>query len=596
MKLTKKIVIGILCALTIFTVSSCAFLDFLLSDELYTVTYENYGIGNKPSTLEEVIELPDELPELSEKGYEFLGWYYDETFIIQALPNDLIIQDTTLYACWARKSFTIKFENNGKGETVSDIKGVYVIPSLPELEQNGFDFGGWYYDKDFKNLAKADDEISANTTLYAKWSVSVVTITIYSDAACTPEIMTVPYGEPITVPSALNKEGYDFVCWNTKSTGTGESYKPGDKITEMPKNNHIELYPIFKEKEYVLTFNLNNGQPNVVKSLKYKEEITKIADPVKAGYKFIGWYYLGVPFDFEEAEMLAQNMALEAKYLKEVKVTFISFDETYKTIEGYETEKIEANLTKPTKEGYEFKGWYLDEDFKQEYNLKTFPDEDVNVYAKWEIVDYTVTFNLDNNEEDIVKILHIGDLISQINNPTKDGYKFIGWYLNDEPVDLNSTYMPSKNIIITAKYLKQTEIIFISSNEIINKILGYETEVIKETITTPTKEGYEFNGWYLDSEYTEEYNLTKFQSDNIKVYAKWSPVQYTINFMVDEESIKELSSIYDQEVFAINCEVDKTGYEFVGWNTNDDGSGQTYLVNESLKNISTSNVNLYANK
>ena len=36
-----------------------------------------------------------------EKGYEFGGWYYDETFILEALPNDLVIKDTTLYALYA---------------------------------------------------------------------------------------------------------------------------------------------------------------------------------------------------------------------------------------------------------------------------------------------------------------------------------------------------------------------------------------------------------------------------------------------------------------------------------------------------------------
>ena len=154
MKLTKKLLIGILCAITMLTVSSCAFLDFLLSDELYTVTYENYDIGQKPSNLEEVIELPDELPQLKQKGYEFLGWYYDETFILEALPNDLIIKDTTLYACWAKEYYTLKFNNNGKGESISSIKEIYKIPELPQLEQEGFSFVGWYYDANFNTPAK----------------------------------------------------------------------------------------------------------------------------------------------------------------------------------------------------------------------------------------------------------------------------------------------------------------------------------------------------------------------------------------------------------------------------------------------------------
>lgn len=594
MKLTKKLLIGILCAITMLTVSSCAFLDFLLSDELYTVTYENYDIGQKPSNLEEVIELPDELPQLKQKGYEFLGWYYDETFILEALPNDLIIKDTTLYACWAKEYYTLKFNNNGKGESISSIKEIYKIPELPQLEQEGFSFVGWYYDANFNTPAKKDDEIFADTTLYAKWEVSNVTVNIYSYISCVPEVMEVPYGQPIEVPGAPNREGYEFVCWNTKSDGTGKSYKPGDKITEIPISKYIDLYSIWKQKEYVLTYNLNNGQQNVVKAVKYGEKITKIEDPVKEGHKFIGWYYLGEAFNFDDAKMPSKNIALEAKYLKEVNITFISFGETYKTIQGYETKEINENITNLSKEGYTFGGWYLDQEFKQEYNLKTFPDEDVNVYAKWEIIEYTVTFNLDNNEEDIVKTLHYGDLISQITNPVKEGYKFVGWYLNDQAVDLNNTHMPSKNIIITAKYLKQIEIIFISSNEIVDKLVGYETEEIVGNVNVPTREGYSFEGWYLDAECTQEYNLTKFQSDNVKVYAKWSPIEYKISFIAEEELIKELTAVYNQDIFAVDCDIQKQGHEFVGWNTKQDGTGKTYLINESLKNISTTNIQLYA--
>ena len=158
-------------------------------------------------------------------------------------------------------------------------------------------------------------------------------------------------------------------------------------------------------------------------------------------------------------------------------------------------------------------------------------------------------------------------------------------YLKDEFVDLNNTYMPSQNIIITAKYLKQTGIIFISSNEIVDQIVGYETEEIKEDIIEPTKNGYTFEGWYLDQNFKQEFNLTKYQSDNVKVYAKWSPIEYKISFIAEEELIKELKAVYDQDIFAVNCDIQKQGHEFVGWNTKEDGTGKTYLVNESLKNI-----------
>ena len=41
-------------------------------------------------------------------------------------------------------------------------------------------------------------------------------------------------------------------------------------------------------------------------------------------------------------------------------------------------------LPVPTKEGYEFKGWYLDSEFATEYNFSTPVTSDLVIYAKWE--------------------------------------------------------------------------------------------------------------------------------------------------------------------------------------------------------------------
>ena len=269
MKLTKKLLIGILCAITMLTVSSCAFLDFLLSDELYTVTYENYDIGQKPSNLEEVIELPDELPQLKQKGYEFLGWYYDETFILEALPNDLIIKDTILYACWAKEYYTLKFNNNGKGDTVSNKTEIYKIPQLPVLSEEGYEFGGWYYDTQLTKPATENEEIFNDTTLYAKWTFIENTIYVYHYTGSNTQMIKTSYGKEIQLPSAPIREGYEFIGWNTKEDGTGKSYKPGEKVTELSTGKDISIYGQWKANEYVLTYNLNNGQQNVVKSLKF---------------------------------------------------------------------------------------------------------------------------------------------------------------------------------------------------------------------------------------------------------------------------------------------------------------------------------------
>lgn len=83
----------------------------------------------------------------------------------------------------------------------------------------------------------------------------------------------------------------------------------------------------------------------------------------------------------------------------------------------------------PVKEGYTFVGWYYDEDFTQPYIEGTPIYEDTQLYAKFEINKYTVTFNLNGGE------LVSGDLIQTVEYGnsavapvvTREGYNFVGW-------------------------------------------------------------------------------------------------------------------------------------------------------------------------
>ena len=131
-------------------------------------------------------------------------------------------------------------------KSISSIKEIYKIPELPQLEQEGFSFVGWYYDANFNTPAKKDDEIFADTTLYAKWEVSNVTVNIYSYISCVPEVMEVPYGQPIEVPGAPNREGYEFIGWQYEigslEDAQGEQFAGSFKIDETTEEPLLSFY------------------------------------------------------------------------------------------------------------------------------------------------------------------------------------------------------------------------------------------------------------------------------------------------------------------------------------------------------------------
>ena len=90
-------------------------------------------------------------------------------------------------------------------------------------------------------------------------------------------------------------------------------------------------------------------------------------------------------------------------------------------------------ITAPTKEGYNFAGWYLDEEFTQEADLTTYvPTADTTVYAKWTIETYDVRF--EENGGTTVQDLTVdyGTPVTLPAAPTKEGYDFVKWYLDEE--------------------------------------------------------------------------------------------------------------------------------------------------------------------
>ena len=101
-----------------------------------------------------------------------------------------------------------------------------------------------------------------------------------------------------------------------------------------------------------------------------------------------------------------------------------------------------------------------------------------------------------------------GDKIQCSSEPLKEGYIFIGWYLDGDFCDLDS-YTVSKNIKLVAKWEKGFKITFdsVGGTKIDDLLLSVNDGIInlsnEEFITK--KEGYEFLGWYFNDK--KVYNL-----------------------------------------------------------------------------------------
>ena len=199
------------------------------------------------------------------------------------------------------------------------------------------------------------------------------------------------------------------------------------------------------------------------KEVKVKdgEKLTKPADPTKEGYKFLGWFVGDKEFNFDTPITEELNgIKIEARFEK---IDTPTPEEKFWTVtlDGNEVKvKDGEKLTKPadpTKEGYKFLGWFVGD---KEFNFDTPITEELNgikIEARFEKIDtptpeekfWTVT--LDGNE---VKVKD-GEKLTKPADPTKEGYKFLGWFVGDKEFNFDTPITEELNgIKIEARFEK----------------------------------------------------------------------------------------------------------------------------------------------
>ena len=87
----------------------------------------------------------------------------------------------------------------------------------------------------------------------------------------------------------------------------------------------------------------------------------------------------------------------------------------------------------PTRLGYDFLGWFIGED---EYDFNNEVTTNLELVAKWQIINYNINYDLNDsiNNSSNPSSYTVEDTISLL-NPTKKGYIFVGWYVNDNKVE-----------------------------------------------------------------------------------------------------------------------------------------------------------------
>lgn len=157
-------------------------------------------------------------------GYIFKGWYTSQLYTAEFDFNTPITADTTLYAKW-NETYTVTFNvgRHGTAPTTQTVEngGKATKPENPTAK--GWRFDGWYTDEKCTARYDFDKAVTANTTLYAKWT-QLFTLTFETNGGTKIDSVEAPDGSLVYLGSYKpTKSGYYFVGWYTDKNLTRES-------------------------------------------------------------------------------------------------------------------------------------------------------------------------------------------------------------------------------------------------------------------------------------------------------------------------------------------------------------------------------------
>ena len=393
--------------------------------------------GNEPTKAED-----------ENNTYTFLGWNTDQnaTTKLETLPN--VTADVTYYAIFSATAipkYTLTYKANGGSgapAAVSDNKAGDTVdlnysnqPTHAQQDGKNVIFIGWTETNDSgkvysngETLPSLADKVTfpnSNITVYAVWGLD-------DNGNGVPDALEAKVTYKV-------EKGY----WYDAATGQAT----GSEI--------VCLRPLYKKSDNGVWKSCNATLGDSIPTGRAGNE----------GYTADGWYKNDetTKITIDAATPVTGNVTYTFKYVPEIKPdtytvvlhldggTYTTAPEYTKTTDGYQyclrkaTDKVNPTITTLNKNGYQFKGWSLsgtapqaligaDETFASlsvQQNGLNGNHGKIDLYAVWQEIKYTVTYNLDGgtttSNKTIFPDLTYGVDTPTIVNPTKAGYTFAGW-------------------------------------------------------------------------------------------------------------------------------------------------------------------------
>lgn len=494
------------------------------------------------------------------EGYKFIGWN----------PNPGVMDSTDGYefiAVWEEDDFNMTYYVEGSDTPYDSFSFKYgadvnEIPADPTVA--GKNFLGWSTVKDDASKIEA-----LPTTMPAKdlvyYAIFEIDNTTYDveyyieGETAAAHVDSYASDADIVEWTAPDKEGCVFDGWY-KDNSYSEKYD----FDKMPEET-VKVYGKYTFNKYKITYYLDGEKYEDEVILDFGDDVEIKAKPEKKGSTVSDWTWTYTNDKGETVNTNAPTTMPSHDLVANATSTVNSYALTYYVDgEEYSSSNVEYGTAitpaaAPEKAGYTFKGW-------NPAPPATMPDEPVDVYGEFEINDYTITYKVDGQQSGEVDTVEYNAAVTEREEPTKTGYTFSGWSWSTADGKAPAT-MPADNLIVEGTFeVNKHDVTF--NNDDGSEFFKRENVEYGDPVptppTTPSKEGYVFDGWTPSIPDT-------MPDDDVTFEPTWKKQSYKVTYdlnggKVDDSTANKEFTVEFGDTVPTIANPEKDGYTFVCWN------------------------------
>ena len=243
----------------------------------------------------------------------------------------------------------------------------------------------------------------------------------------------------------------------------------------------------------------------------------------------------------------------------------------------------EVMLPTPTRENFDFVGWYTDSACEGEKVTKISSEDtgDKTFYAKWTAKTFNVTLNANGGalSGELTSYTYLQG--AELPSASRTGYAFGGWYVSenfsgDAVTVISESDSGDKTFYAKWNANKYGLTLNANGGTLKTSITEYTYGLVLE-LPEPERTGYRFLGWYTAISGGEK--VTALSTTDIgekTFYAQWRSKTGNVTLHPNGGTVSEEITDYQEGIAKNLPDAEKNYYDFAGWYDNADLTGKSY--------------------